>query len=79
MHDLEHDIDEFDEDYKSKTDIKREMHELQDLALKIFRLSKSQRSKLPLNEELRDAMVLADKITITGIAKHLDRHPSADP
>lgn len=63
MHDLEHDIDEFDEDYKSKTDIKREMHELQDLALKIIRLSKSQRSKLPLNEELRDAMVLADKIT----------------
>ena len=62
MHHLDHDIDEFDEDYKSKTDIKREMHELQDLALTIIRFSKSQRKKLPLNEELQDAMVLADKI-----------------
>lgn len=63
MHDLEHDIDEFDEDYKSKTDIKREMHELQDFALKLIRLPKVKRNKLPLTEELQDAMQLADKIT----------------
>ena len=48
MHHLDHDIDEFDEDYKSKTDVKREMHELQDFALNMIRLPKSQRSKLPL-------------------------------
>jgi len=62
MHDLDHDIDEFDEDYKSKTDIKREMHQLQDFAIEIIRLPKSKRNKLTLNEELQDAMLLADKI-----------------
>jgi len=58
----EHDIDEFDEDYKSKTQLKREMHELQDFAMRIVKLSKHQRKLLPLNEELQEAMVLADKI-----------------
>ncbi|MFD2165008.1 ribosome biogenesis factor YjgA [Thalassotalea euphylliae] len=62
MHHLDHDIDEFDEDYKSKTDVKREMHELQEFALNMIRLPKVKRKKLPLNEELQDAMVLADKI-----------------
>ncbi|REL25663.1 DUF615 domain-containing protein [Thalassotalea euphylliae] len=62
MHHLDHDIDEFDEDYVSKTDVKRYMHELQDLALTIIRLPKAKRNKLPLNEELQDAMVLGDKI-----------------
>ncbi|WP_448212861.1 ribosome biogenesis factor YjgA [Colwellia sp. MEBiC06753] len=61
MHHLEHDIDEFDED-KSKTDVKREMHQLQDFALMLMRLPKSKRNKLPLNEDMQDAMVLADKI-----------------
>jgi len=56
------DIDEFDEELKSKTEIKREMHELQDFAFKIVKMSKHQRSKLPLTEELEDALVLADKI-----------------
>ncbi|WP_448549736.1 ribosome biogenesis factor YjgA [Thalassotalea fusca] len=58
----EHDIDEFDEDYKSKTQLKREMHELQDYAMRLVKLSKHQRKQLPLNEELLEAMVLADKI-----------------
>ena len=58
----EHDIDEFDEDYKSKTQLKREMHELQDFAMRLVKLSKHQRSQLPLDEELQAAMVLADKI-----------------
>ena len=62
MHESEYDIDEFDEDYKSKTDIKREMHELQDLALTIIRMPKKTRNKLPLDEPMKDAMVLADKI-----------------
>ncbi|NMP30148.1 DUF615 domain-containing protein [Thalassotalea sp. M1531] len=62
MHHLDNDIDEFDEDYKSKTDIKREMHEMQEFALEIIRLPKVKRNKLPLSEALQDSMVLADKI-----------------
>lgn len=56
------DIDELDEDLKSKSEIKREMHKLQDFAQKIVDMSKHQRSKLPLTDELKDAMILADKI-----------------
>ena len=59
----DHDIDEFDEDYKSKTQLKREMHELQEFAMRLVKLSKHQRKQLPLDDELQDAMVLADKIT----------------
>lgn len=58
----EHDIDEFDEDYKSKTDLKREMHAMQDFAFTLVKLSKHQRSKVPFTEELRECLVLADKI-----------------
>lgn len=57
-----HDIDEFDEDLKSKSEIKREMHELQDFAFKLVKLSKHQRSQIPFNDEIQDALVLADKI-----------------
>lgn len=66
------DIDELDEDLKSKSEIKREMHKLQDFGQKLVEMSKHQRSRLPLTEELKDAMILADKI----ISKHeaLRRH-----
>lgn len=56
------DIDELDEDLKSKSEIKREMHQLQDFGQKLVEMSKHQRSRLPLTDELKDAMVLADKI-----------------
>jgi len=56
------DIDELDEDLKSKSEIKREMHKLQDFGQKLVEMSKHQRSRLPLTEDLKDAMVLADKI-----------------
>ncbi len=56
------DIDELDEDLKSKSEIKREMYQLQDFAQKLVEMSKHQRSKLPLTESLKDAMVVADKI-----------------
>lgn len=62
MHDSAHDIDEFDEELKSKSEIKREMHELQDYGRRLVGLSKHQRSKLPLTEDIKDALVLADKI-----------------
>ncbi len=57
-------IDEsFEEELKSKTEIKREMHQLQDFAQRLIEMSKHQRSRLPLSDDLNDAMVLADKIT----------------
>jgi len=55
-------IDELEEELKSKTEIKREMHKLQDFAQSIIEMSKHQRSRLPLSEDLKDAMVVADKI-----------------
>ncbi|WP_286233588.1 ribosome biogenesis factor YjgA [Thalassotalea sediminis] len=62
MPQYEHDIDEFDEDYKSKTEIKREMHAMQDFAMKLVKLSKAQRAKVPFTEELLESLTLADKI-----------------
>ncbi|GAA0811803.1 DUF615 domain-containing protein [Colwellia sp. D2M02] len=56
-------IDELEEELKSKTEIKREMHKLQDFAQSLVEMSKHQRSRLPLSDDLKDAMVLADKIT----------------
>ena len=53
---------EFDEEFKSKTEIKREMLELQDFAMSLVKLSKHQRNKVPFNEELKESLVLADKI-----------------
>ncbi|WP_259363080.1 MULTISPECIES: ribosome biogenesis factor YjgA [unclassified Colwellia] len=57
------DIDELEEELLSKSEIKREMHRLQDFGLIIVKMSKHQRSKLPLTDELKAAMLLADKIT----------------
>lgn len=59
MHEIN---DEFDEDYKSKTEIKKEMHDLQDLSRKIVGLSKAQRARLPIDDTMQDALILADKI-----------------
>jgi ribosome-associated protein len=56
------DIDELDEELKSKSEIKREMHQLQDFAQSLVEMSKHQRSRLPLSEDLQYAMVVADKI-----------------
>jgi ribosome-associated protein len=51
-----------DEELKSKSEIKREMIQLQGFAEKLIQLSKHQRAKLPLTEELHYALILADKI-----------------
>lgn len=53
-----------DEDiiFISKSELKREAHEAHELAGKICALNKKQREKLPLNEDLKEALVLADKI-----------------
>jgi len=59
------DIDDLtpeNEELKSKTEIKKEMHQLQDFAQSLVEMSKHQRSLIPLSEELKYAMVVADKI-----------------
>lgn len=53
---------EFDEELKSKSEIKREMHKLQDFAARLVKLSKHQRSKIPFTDELKEDLILADKI-----------------
>ena len=54
---------ENEEELKSKTEVKREIHQLQDFAQMLIEMSKHQRSRLPLSDDLKDAMILADKIT----------------
>lgn len=51
-----------EEELKSKSEVKREMYQLQDFAQDLVNMSKHQRSKLPLSEDLKYAMVVADKI-----------------
>ena len=53
---------EQEEDFISKSQVKKEMLDLQALGRKIVAMPKSQRAKLPLDDEMRDALVLADKI-----------------
>jgi len=55
-------IDSDEEELKSKSEIKREMIQLQHFAQKLVEMSKHQRSRLPLTEDLVYAMVVADKI-----------------
>lgn len=52
-----------EEEGKSKSQIKREMHALQELGEELVALSPAARAKLPLDEELTIALVLADKLS----------------
>ena len=52
-----------DENYISKSDLKKEQRELQEFATQLCKLSKSQRQKLTASDELHDAFKLADKIS----------------
>jgi len=52
-----------DENYISKSDIKKEAKELQEFAKKLVALSKSQRAQLTASDELQEAFKLADKIS----------------
>ena len=61
-----------EEELKSKTQIKNEMLALQALGRKIVELSKSQRARLPLDENMLTALALADKIK--GKHDALNRH-----
>lgn len=52
-----------EEEGKSKSQVKREMHELQKLGEELVALSGAARARVPLDDELRDALQLADKLS----------------
>lgn len=50
-------FDDFDEDLpKSKTQVKKEMHELQELGRQLTELGKAQLAEVPLEDDLREAI-----------------------
>lgn len=60
-------------EYVSKTQLKQEAKDLRDLGEQIINLTPQQREKLPLNDEIEHALVVADKIRNTREAfrRHL--------
>jgi len=49
--------------YVSRTELKREAQEFHQLGTEIAKMGKKQRERLPLNDDLKAAMVVADKIS----------------
>lgn len=58
--------DSEDEEKKSRSQMKREMLALQELGTGLLALSPEQRAQIDLPEELREALLLAEKITKRG-------------
>ncbi|MFI2812649.1 MULTISPECIES: ribosome biogenesis factor YjgA [Microbulbifer] len=55
--------DDFDEDQpKSKTRVKQEMHELQDLGRQLTEMGKAQLAEVPLDEDIREAIATLHRI-----------------
>lgn len=78
--------DEYDDDFESKTSVKKQMHALHKLGQKLVGLSDSQLKNIPIDEKLLDAINLARKITKHGGLKRqiqyigkLMRHVDAGP
>ena len=49
--------------YVSKSELKRDAQEFHQLGSEIAKMGKKQRERLPLNDDLKEAMVVADKIS----------------
>lgn len=60
--------EDFDIEYVSKTEMKREMHSIQAFASEISLLPKKKRDQLPVSDELKDAFVVVDKIKDKPVA-----------
>lgn len=61
MHDS-HDFDQDDDQYVSKSQLKRDAEAQQALGNKLVELSTGKLDKIPLDDELRDAIALAQRI-----------------
>ncbi|WP_419571230.1 ribosome biogenesis factor YjgA [Rheinheimera sp.] len=62
MTDFTHGDDWDVEEGKSKTQVKQEMHQLQALGEELVALSPVARAKIEMDDELKDALALADKL-----------------
>ena len=60
---------EQDEEWVSKTEVKRQMHALQELGAKLTQLNKDQLNKLNLGQQLRDAIDEFHRIKSNGAQK----------
>ncbi len=67
-----HDHDEWDEDYVSKSQMKRESEALQRLGEELVNLKPTELAKVPLDEELQDAIDLGHRLQ--GKREALRRH-----
>lgn len=67
------DDDEWEDDgVKSKSELKREMHALQDLAKEVAELSRDQLKRVPLDETLRDAFESTRSVrSHEGMRRHI--------
>ena len=54
--------DDFDDDFKSKTQLKKEAQALTDLGSTLVKMSPRDLTQIPLDEELRDAIKVAQNI-----------------
>ncbi|WP_444893011.1 ribosome biogenesis factor YjgA [Microbulbifer sp. TRSA001] len=58
-----YEYDDYDGDLpKSKTQVKKEMHELQDLGKQLTELSKAQLAEVPIDEDLQEAIATLHRI-----------------
>ena len=65
-------IDELEEDLsKSKSQVKREMHELQALGKQLVELSPRQLVDIPLSDQIRDAIILARTLKHGAVRRQL--------
>lgn len=60
---------DYEEEWVSKTDVKRQMHALQELGAKLTKLNKEQLGKLDLSESLRNAIDEFHRIKSNGAQK----------
>jgi len=63
------DFDEFDDDVKSKSQFKREMHALQDLGIALTKLTPKQFARIPVSEKLRYIIEQLPSITHNSAKK----------
>lgn len=66
MNDDNQEYDDFEDDRPSKSELKRESHALQDLGVTLVELPSARLARLPLDDELRDAVLLARRIKQRG-------------
>ncbi|WP_299180901.1 ribosome biogenesis factor YjgA [uncultured Neptuniibacter sp.] len=62
-------IDDTEEEWLSKTDVKRQMHALQELGARLTKLNKEQLEKLDLSDRLRSAVDEFHRIKSNGAQK----------